>query len=120
MVSHVGRRCIRLIDELFTRFDIRVAPLCLRNDRFRRPAGVDIPDEGFGGNGLGFSAMSEFDEFATRPDAMTDAASPGGDRSAKVRSEPLPVRHWHPDGALLAEGITNQPIPPNAHLTVMP
>ena len=69
MVSHVGRRCIRLIDQSFTQFDIRVAPLCLRNDRFRRPAGpVDIPDEGFGGNGLGFSAMSEFNK--SRPGRM--------------------------------------------------
>ena len=32
-----------------------------------------------------------------------------------VTSQPLPVRHWHP-GAVLVEGITNQPIPPNAHL----
>jgi hypothetical protein len=69
MVSHVGRRCIRLIDQSFTRFDIRVARLCLSNDRFRRPAGpIDIPDEVFGGNGVGFSAMSEFNE--SRPGRM--------------------------------------------------
>ena len=69
MVSHVGRRCIRVIDEAFTRFDIRVARLCLSNDRFRRPAGpVDIPDEGFGSIGVEFSAMSEFNE--SRPGRM--------------------------------------------------
>jgi hypothetical protein len=69
MASHIGRRCIRLIDQSFTRFDIRVAQLCLSNDRFRRPAGpVDIPDEGFGGNGVGFLAMSEFNE--SRPGRM--------------------------------------------------
>jgi hypothetical protein len=70
MVSHVGRRCIRLIDESFTRFDIRVARFMPKQrDRFQRLAGpVDIPDEGFGGNGVGFSAMSEFNE--SRPGRM--------------------------------------------------
>ena len=42
---------------------------------------------------------------------MADAASPGGARSAKVTPEPLPVRYWDPDGAVLVEGILNQPIP---------
>ena len=74
MVSHVGRRCIRLTDESFTRSsDGRFVAHSnrLSNDRarpFGRRGPVDIPDEGFGGNGVGFSAMSEFNE--SRPGRM--------------------------------------------------